>query len=95
MCDDSRALLDELFGKERNVPISKRKNDAHYWNDDVCKNTLVAICFNDLWKHTKYDHEGECTKRHDQMFVNEFNLEKSFKKLQREKKYIEDAIGLV
>ncbi|CAK84363.1 unnamed protein product (macronuclear) [Paramecium tetraurelia] len=73
MCDDSRYILDELFGKERNVVASKRKNDAHYWNEDVCKNILVSKCFNDLWKHTKYDHEGECSKRHDQFFINEFN----------------------
>lgn len=25
----------------------------------VCKNNLVSMCFNDLWKHTKYDTEGE------------------------------------
>lgn len=35
MCDDSRAMLDELFGKERNVPKEKRRNDAHYWDDNV------------------------------------------------------------
>ncbi|CAD8088271.1 unnamed protein product [Paramecium primaurelia] len=95
MCEDSRAILDELFGKERNVVASKRKNDAHYWNEDVCKNILVSKCFNDLWKHTKYDHEGECNKRHDQFFINEFNSDKSLKKQQREKKYIEEAIAYI
>ncbi len=68
MCDDYRAMLDELFGKERNVPSQKRKNDAHFWDENVtnssihvkvCKNNLISICFNDLWKHTKYDSEGE------------------------------------
>ncbi|CAD8164492.1 unnamed protein product [Paramecium octaurelia] len=95
MCDDSRYILDELFGKERNVVASKRKNDAHYWNEDVCKNILVSKCFNDLWKHTKYDHEGECSKRHDQFFINEFNCDRSIKKQQREKKYIEEAIAYI
>ncbi|CAD8045389.1 unnamed protein product [Paramecium sonneborni] len=95
MCDDSRYILDELFGKERNVVASKRKNDAHYWNEDVCKNILVSKCFNDLWKHTKYDHEGECSKRHDQFFINEFYCDRSIKKQQREKKYIEEAIAYI
>jgi hypothetical protein len=35
MSDDLRAFLDELFGKERNVTHTKRKNDVHYWDDNV------------------------------------------------------------
>lgn len=55
----------------------------------VCKNALASLCFNDLWKHTKYDHEGECKRRHDHVFLSEFKSDKGFYKLKREKLFIE------
>jgi hypothetical protein len=63
---DNAAILDELFGADRNLPKSQRgQNSTNYWGEDVCKFNLISICFNDLWKHTKYDSDGECTRRHD------------------------------
>lgn len=35
MSDESRALLDELFGRDRNLPKDLRKRDDHYWDEQV------------------------------------------------------------
>lgn len=35
MSDESRALLDELFGRDRNLPKELRKRDDHYWDEQV------------------------------------------------------------
>jgi hypothetical protein len=63
--DSTRALLDELMGKERNAPLSKRTNkDAHFSDPDVCKPFICGFCPNELFTNTKSDL-GPCTKSHD------------------------------
>ncbi len=54
------------MGKDRNINLSLKQKD-HYSDPEVCKNFLVAICYNDLFPNTEYD-EGLCPKRHDKLF---------------------------
>ena len=52
-------MLDELMGKERDVPLGKRQNKALQFDDkDVCKYELVALCPNRLFRNTKSDLGG-------------------------------------
>jgi len=61
-----RAQMDELMGKDRNVPLNERnKKKEHYDDPDVCKYMLVSVCPHDLFPNTKQDL-GLCTKRHDE-----------------------------
>jgi len=56
MVDAFRSMLDELMGKERDVPLGKRQNKALQFDDkDVCKYELVALCPNRLFRNTKSD----------------------------------------
>lgn len=49
-------MLDELMGKERDVPLGKRQNKALQFDDkDICKYELVALCPNRLFRNTKSD----------------------------------------
>src|SRR5689334_6482354 len=59
MVDAFRSMLDELMGKERDVPLGKRQNKALEFDDkDVCKYELVALCPNRLFRNTKSDLGG-------------------------------------
>lgn len=56
MVDAFRSMLDELMGKERDVPLGKRQNKALQFDDkDICKYELVALCPNRLFRNTKSD----------------------------------------
>jgi hypothetical protein len=60
MVDAFRSMLDELMGKERDVPLGKRQNKALEFDDkDVCKYELVGLCPNRLFRNTKSDLGGE------------------------------------
>lgn len=51
-----RAMLDELMGKERDVPVEKRSNQNLTFNSkDVCKHALCGLCPYGLFKNTKSD----------------------------------------
>ena len=51
-----RAMLDELMGKERNVPLEERNTNALSWDDPgVCKYQLCGPCPSKLFKNTKSD----------------------------------------
>lgn len=51
-----RAMLDELMGKERNVPLDQRKGTDLRFNDpEVCKYALAGLCPYGLFKNTKSD----------------------------------------
>lgn len=55
-----RAMLDELMGKERNVPLDQRKGTDMKFNDpEVCKYALAGLCPYGLFKNTKSDL-GNC-----------------------------------
>jgi hypothetical protein len=56
MVDAFRNMLDELMGKERDVPLGKRQNKPLEFDDPaVCKYELVALCPNRLFRNTKSD----------------------------------------
>eukprot|EP00882_Tetradesmus_deserticola_P004231 GHRQ01004468.1.p1 GENE.GHRQ01004468.1~~GHRQ01004468.1.p1 ORF type:complete len:233 (+),score=91.28 GHRQ01004468.1:236-934(+) len=60
MVDAFRNMLDELMGKERDVPLGKRQNKPLEFDDPaVCKYELVALCPNRLFRNTKSDL-GSC-----------------------------------
>jgi hypothetical protein len=62
MVDAFRNMLDELMGKERDVPLGKRQNKPLEFDDPaVCKYELVALCPNRLFRNTKSDL-GECMR---------------------------------
>ena len=75
--DDFRKELDEMLGKDRNLPRSERlKKREHFDDNDVCKYFLVAFCPHDLFTNTRHDI-GKCKKRHDtffkQMYLSDTN----------------------
>lgn len=52
--DATRALLDELMGRDRNVPLSQRSTKKVDFRDpDVCKYALVACCPHELFVNTR------------------------------------------
>ena len=53
---DAKALLDELMGKERNVPLAERSNRRMRYDDpSVCKYDLGGLCPHRIFKNTKSD----------------------------------------
>jgi hypothetical protein len=54
--DRIRHALDELMGKDRDMPLSQkaRKND-NFDDPDVCKYFLIAFCPHELFPNTKAD----------------------------------------
>lgn len=41
--DEARALLEQLMGRERDVPVDKRVNrQRKVWDDDICKSYLCG-----------------------------------------------------
>ena len=56
MVDVFRSMLDELMGKERNVPLTERTGRGLRFEDpDVCKHQLAGLCPFQLFKNTKSD----------------------------------------
>lgn len=56
MVDATRQLLDELMGKERNVPLDERTGKSLRFSDpEVCKYALAGLCPYGLFKNTKSD----------------------------------------
>ena len=59
--DSTRALLDELMGKDRNVPLSERKvKELRFTDSIVCKYELAGLCPFTLFKNTKSDLGKHC-----------------------------------
>lgn len=70
--DQFRAILDELMGKDRDLPRKERiKLQKHFDSSEVCKYYLLDFCPHDLFPNTKSDL-GPCKKRHDQYFKQQF-----------------------
>eukprot|EP00884_Botryococcus_braunii_P012728 jgi/Botrbrau1/21456/Bobra.0216s0064.1 len=56
MVDAMRAMLDELMGRERDVPLDERTNRGYKFSDpEVCKHALAGLCPYGLFKNTKSD----------------------------------------
>ena len=81
--DISRSILDNLMGRDRNLPKDSTLHRDHYSNHDVdihliqvCKPFLICFCFNTLFPNTIYD-EGPCNKRHDTYLKTMFDSDLS------------------
>lgn len=83
MVDATRALLDELMGKERNVLPNERQNvGTHFSDPEVCKHYLCGFCPHQLFINTKSDlgkivllnvnNAGNCNKIHDDLLKAEY-----------------------
>jgi hypothetical protein len=49
-------MLDELMGKERDVPLDRRSNKVIKFTDSmVCKHALSGLCPNTLFTNTRSD----------------------------------------
>ena len=75
--DATRALLDQLMGKDRNLTASARaaqRASIHYTSDRICPHFLVAFCPHSLFQHTKSDM-GQCMRVHDERTRDEFRRE--------------------
>ncbi|KAK9821175.1 hypothetical protein WJX74_004864 [Apatococcus lobatus] len=60
MVDAMRAALDELMGRERDVPMDRRTNRKLRFDDpEVCKYAIAGLCPYGLFKNTKSDL-GDC-----------------------------------
>lgn len=71
--DSIREMLDELMGKDRDVPMKEKlRLNKHFDNPEVCKYYLLNFCPHDLFPNTKSDL-GPCKKRHDQFFKQQFD----------------------
>ncbi|KAH9576634.1 hypothetical protein CY35_01G172900 [Sphagnum magellanicum] len=69
---DPKALLDELMGKDRDLPFDqKKKNKLRFDDPEVCHYHLVAFCPHDLFPNTKSDL-GPCEKIHDDSLRADF-----------------------
>jgi hypothetical protein len=70
--DSIRKTLDELMGKDRDVPLKERlSSNKHFDKQEVCKFYLLDFCPHDLFPNTKSDL-GPCKKNHDQFFRQQF-----------------------
>ena len=53
---DPKSLLDELMGKDRDVPLEKRSTKKMRYDDpSVCKYQLGGLCPHRLFKNTRSD----------------------------------------
>ena len=68
-----RKALDNLMGKDRNLPIKEQILKKKHFNDpDVCKFFLIGFCPHELFTYVKSSSIGECHYRHDQQFKLSF-----------------------
>ena len=82
--DQQRALLEQLMGMERDVPLSERTGKKRmFYDPDICKYHVAGISPYTLFKGTKSDlciHSGPYTK------ILDDECQKQFQELpQREK----------
>ena len=88
MVDATRALLDELMGKERNLLPTERQNvGSHFSDPEVCKHFLCGFCPHQLFINTKSDlgtfafiyltQLGNCNKIHDDLLKAEYVIDSS------------------
>ena len=86
-----RKTLDNLMGKDRNLPIREQLiKKKHFDDPDVCKFFLIGFCPHELFIHVKSSNIGECHYRHDQQF--KINFENCPNKEYYQTKYEESLI---
>ncbi|XP_024535839.1 luc7-like protein 3 [Selaginella moellendorffii] len=83
---DPKALLDELMGKDRDLPLGQKRQSRLRFDDaQVCHYHLVSFCPHDLFPNTKSDL-GPCGKVHDDALREPFR--KSNKVAQYEMEFL-------
>ena len=56
MVDATRAMLDELMGRDRDIPLEERTGEGlRYLDPEVCKHALAGLCPYGLFKNTRSD----------------------------------------
>ena len=89
-----RKTLDNLMGKDRNLPLREQiLKKKHFDDPDVCKFFLIGFCPHELFTYVKSSNIGECHYRHDQQFKINFELDPNKEKYQI--KYEEDLISFL
>ena len=69
-----RKTLDDLMGKNRNLPLKEQIiRRKHFDDPEVCKFFLIGFCPHELFTHVKSSNIGECHYRHDQQFKISFD----------------------
>merc|ERR1711998_201459 len=74
--EQHRALLDQLLGPDRDLPVSKcRKKKINCFDKNVCKYYVAGLCpYHELFKNTKSDL-GPCQYRiHDVHFKDKYSV---------------------
>ncbi|CAN0302771.1 unnamed protein product, partial [Ectocarpus sp. 12 AP-2014] len=79
--DEARALLEQLMGRERDIPVDKRTNRSRkIWDDDICKPYLCGLCpyvdfrntRSDLGEHPpNQDHDPDVKAQWDKLSEDE------------------------
>jgi len=86
--DTTRALLDQLMGKDRNLTAEEKPKRRKRWDDpDVCPYYLNGFCPNDLFTNTKSDL-GTCNKEHSNALKQAFTGEPYEKRQRTQQKYL-------
>ena len=89
-----RKTLDNLMGKDRNLPIKEQiLKKKHFDDPDVCKFFLIGFCPHELFTYVKSSNIGECHYRHDQQFKISFESDPNKENYQI--KYEEDLISFL
>ncbi|KAG5673123.1 hypothetical protein PVAND_003197 [Polypedilum vanderplanki] len=65
MVDFIREQLDELMGRDRNLPVDSKVRERSWKDSENCKYFMHSFCPNDLFVNTKSDL-GPCGKLHDE-----------------------------
>ena len=89
-----RKTLDNLMGKDRNLPIKEQiLKQKHFDDPDVCKFFLIGFCPHELFTYVKSSNIGECHYRHDLQFKISFESDANREYYQI--KYEEDLISFL
>ena len=89
-----RKALDNLMGKDRNLPLREQLiRKKHFDDPDVCKFFLIGFCPHELFQHVKSSNIGECHYRHDQQF--KISFESDPKREYYQTKYEESLISFL
>mmetsp|Transcript_68022 Transcript_68022/g.153885 ORF Transcript_68022/g.153885 Transcript_68022/m.153885 type:complete len:440 (+) Transcript_68022:166-1485(+) len=82
--DSQRALLDSLFGRDRNIAPSATVGRQSFKDDDVCKHFLVGDCPHELFVNQEgrtavNSPIGPCKKQHSEAMRQRLQADKDFK----------------
>lgn len=95
MVDFIREQLDELMGRNRDLPMDSKVRERSWRDAENCKNFLHAFCPNDLFVNTKSDL-GPCGKLHDEEMKKQYqNAPKCGRKCEIENEFIRFISGLL